>query len=302
MIINGETLRAASRGFRAFFYDTLFAAPEARILELFYPIQTSSPEEVITIVKGIPKMREWVGDRIVKSLSAKKLKIAKKDYEATLAVEVDDLKFDRFNQIRPQIANLGLSFLRHYRDHAIDLLKGGQTGTAWDNQNFFDTDHAVGRGGVTAYKNLFTGPFSENVWVSAVEEVAKLSDTDSDEYLGVFWSHVFYGNLAFADVQNVFAKERKTGGETNIYFDNIPAANRVLLRELGSSREVFLFDLTNPSAKPLMLMVVNGVNFVAIDRPTDPNVFNQRTLVYGIDSTDNADYMYWETAAKVTAS
>lgn len=300
MIINGDTLRAASKGFRAFFFDVLFNAPENRLLDLFYPIQTSSPEETILLVKGIPKMREWVGDRIVRNLSATKMKIAKKDYEATLGVEIDDLKFDRFNQIRPQINNLAMSFLRHYRDFAVDLLKNGFTKNAYDNQYFFDTDHKSGRAS-TNYINKSTAVFSEAEWITANERVSQLTDTDSDESLSTMWTHIYYGPLAFGAVQGVFAKERKANGEDNIYFGNIPESNRVMVRELGASAKWFLFDLSNPSAKPFILMIVNGVNFTALDRPTDQNVFNQRTLIYGIDSTDNADFMFWETAYGSTA-
>lgn len=290
---------ALSRGLRAILYTAALANPDQRVLRLFYPIQTSNPEEVLSIMKGIPQMREWVGDRLVKNLTRKQIPIEKKDWEATIGVNVDDLKFDKLDQVRAQIRLMARSYVAHFVKFAKDLMLGGFTSNAYDGQFFFDTDH-VGVDGASV-SNKSTATFSAAAWATAQSEASKLADEDSEFLLNVQWNHIFYGPLAEAAVMTTFGQRVLASGEENIYLNAIPAENRIKFDELGSTAKWFLFDLRYPELKPFALMIVGGLNSVAKDAPTDDNVFWSREMVYGIDSTDNADYMLWEVAYGSTA-
>lgn len=63
----------------------------------------------------------------------------------------------------------------------------------------------------------------------------------------------------------------------------------------GSGTPWFLID-TNRALKPIILQKRKDFEFVAKDRLTDDNVFNNKEFVYGADARMNAGYGFWQFA------
>lgn len=299
-VLDNGQYRALSRNVRAVFNASMAANPGAPWLsEFFQIIQSSTITETFQLLRGIPKMRKWVGDRQISGMTAVQFSITKEDWEATIAITKDDLKYDRLGLIRPNIEAFARSFPRHYVDFAVDLLNNGFSQTSYDGQYFFDTDHDGGNS--TTYSNKSTAVFSVAEWETAESAPALLADPDSGEYLEVDWTHIVYGKGAQTAVDTVFNKSTVTGSaEANIHFNKIPKERQILLKGLGNSPRWFLLDLSKP-IKPFILQVNAGVNFTAFDQPTDWNVFNSKEIIYGIDSEDNATFGFWELAYGSTA-
>lgn len=294
MLLNQTTQSAVLRNFRAIFYgDLRSGANDNWWRELFMVIQSTTPTETFHMLRGQPQMREWVGDRQLKNLSEVSFTIEKKDWEVSLSVLREMIMFDRLNQVRPAIASLAQSYQIHLMQYAVDLMLGGFTQLAYDGQYFFDTDHD--NGGGTAYSNKATTVFDATAWATAKARPASLRDAESLRYLGVRWTHMFYGVNSDAAVYTVFSAPQTGAGVTNIYYNQIPEGNRRMISELGSTGKWFLFDLSKP-LKPFIMMIVKGIEFTAMDSPSDYNVWNKQEYVYGADSIDNATYGLWEVA------
>lgn len=53
---------------------------------------------------------------------------------------------------------------------------------------------------------------------------------------------------------------------------------------------------TKRPLKPLIYQEREAFDFVALDRPTDPNVFMKDELLYGVDGRSNVGYGFWQMA------
>lgn len=291
-VLNNSEMRSFARNARAIFYDALKASPaDAFIQSLFYIIQSNSITEEFFMLRGIPKMRQWVGDRRIKSLTAAFFTISKKDWEATISVSRDDLLYDRLGLVRPQIAALAASFPRHYMDFAIDLFLNGFTRLAYDGQFFYDVDHDRGDG--TLYSNKVLGAFDQTAWEAAEIAPASLMDPESGQWLEIGWTDIYFGPSSWVAVNNLFNIPTLTGGAANPHYGKIPKERQHMVRGFGTSKKWFLTDESKPF-KPMILQIVKGVSFEAFDDPHDWNMFNRKEPVYGIDSIDNAGYGLWE--------
>lgn len=62
----------------------------------------------------------------------------------------------------------------------------------------------------------------------------------------------------------------------------------------GSSAEWFLVDSSRGVFKPMIFQTRRDFSLVALDRETDPNVFNQREFIYGMDGRFNVSYAFWQ--------
>ena len=108
-------------------------------------IYSESPEETYILLTGFGQMREWVGDRVIRSLAAHGFTIRKKDWEYTISVHRDEILFDKLNLVRPRIQNMADLAARHRDQLVVDLLIGGFQNLCYDGQYFFDTDHRTQR-------------------------------------------------------------------------------------------------------------------------------------------------------------
>lgn len=52
----------------------------------------------------------------------------------------------------------------------------------------------------------------------------------------------------------------------------------------GANPPWFLFDLSTPFMKPLIFQKRQEIQFVAMDKPDDPNVFFRKEFIYGVDA------------------
>ena len=94
-------------------------------------------------------MRDWLGDRVVKDLSAFHYEIANKDYEVTIGVDRNDINDDQIGVYNPIIRMLAQQAKVHPAQLVFALLAAGFATECYDGQYFFDSDHPVGESTVS---------------------------------------------------------------------------------------------------------------------------------------------------------
>lgn len=296
-ILNAETLRAASRNFRAIFFNELRLAADNWWRDLFTVVPSDNEVEVFNWMRGNPSMREWLGDRRIKHVSQASFQIVAKEWEATISVLRKQILLDKLNMVRDYIRQLGQSFPEHYEDMAVDLIVGMFTGLAYDNQFYADADHDRGDG--ASFSNYATFKFSTNSWLDVRKRPSALRETkvnadDRPRFLRIRYTDLYGGPDVEAAFDTTFNISALPGGGTNLMYNTVPANRRHIVPALAGLGEGWAaFDLSKV-LKPFALMIVKGVDFVALDRPDDWNVFNKKEFLYGIDSIDNAGYGLWE--------
>lgn len=143
MIINQAALAGIYKTFNTLFNEAFDGAPSQwPVVAMEAPV--SAKESDYKWLGAYPMMREWVGDRVIKDLSAFEYAIKNKPFEATIEVERYDIEYDQIGLYRPMIQGLAASAKQHPDLLVFALLLAGWTTQCFDKQYFFDDEHPVG--------------------------------------------------------------------------------------------------------------------------------------------------------------
>ena len=143
MIINQASLTAAHKSFKVIFNQAFDGAPSLwELVAMLAPSNTR--EQGYPWLGDFPGMREWIGDRVIKDLSAYDYTIKNKSYEATIGVDREDIEDDLLGLYAPRVQGLAQAAKEHPDILVYALLKAAFTIRCFDGQYFCDTDHPWG--------------------------------------------------------------------------------------------------------------------------------------------------------------
>ncbi|MCX8016622.1 MAG: Mu-like prophage major head subunit gpT family protein [Rhodocyclaceae bacterium] len=160
-IITPALITSLRTGYSKAFQDALSQTP-TDWEKVATRVPSSNASNTYGWLNQAPKLREWVGDRVVKDMSASGYQITNKLYEATVGVRRTDIEDDNVGIYTPLFAEMGRAAKTHADELVFGLLAAGETTPCYDGQNFFDTDHPVypnvdGTGSPTLVSNLQAG-------------------------------------------------------------------------------------------------------------------------------------------------
>jgi phage major head subunit gpT-like protein len=150
LVINASNLSTIYQGFK-----TAFKGAFGKVTPDWNKIATLTPSTTKTENYGWigswPQLREWIGDRQVKSLQAFGYSIVNKKFEASVGVPRDDIEDDTYGVFSMQFEEMGYAAATHPDALVFPALAAGNTSFCYDGQYFFDTDHPVGSGTVSKW-------------------------------------------------------------------------------------------------------------------------------------------------------
>lgn len=150
MIINQANLTSLYRGLRVLFQEA-FDGVQSTWGRVAMEVPSTTRQEDYAWLGAFPKMREWLGDRVIKNLSLQRYSIRNRDWEVTVEVDRNDVEDDTIGIYRPIVQEMGRSAAVHPDELAWGLLPIGTTELCYDGKAFFATDHPVGAGSVSNY-------------------------------------------------------------------------------------------------------------------------------------------------------
>src|SRR6185312_5486671 len=133
-------LSSINDGVSLAFNSQLFAA-DTIYKKFCLEANSTGPEEVYPRLDMLKGLREWVGDRVVNSLTQTTFSIKNKEFEETIGVARKDIEDDKFGLLTPIAQQMGQNAARLPDLLVAQLLKAGHTTVCYDGQNFFDTAH-----------------------------------------------------------------------------------------------------------------------------------------------------------------
>lgn len=140
--INAETLSDLNAGFHALF-DGAKAAVTPSYEQVAMTVPSSGKDEKYGWLGQFPRIREWVGDRVVNKLKSHGFSIENKDYESTIAVQRNDIEDDNIGQYAPLFQQFGYDAGIFPDELVFALMKDAFSTICYDGQYFFDSDHPV---------------------------------------------------------------------------------------------------------------------------------------------------------------
>jgi phage major head subunit gpT-like protein len=157
MIVNESSLADLFVGFKDAF-NKGFNTVEANWEKVATRVPSTTSEEHYAWLGQFPRLREWVGDRQIKNLSAHSYRVKNKKFESTIAVERDKIEDDSYGVYSPLFQEMGFAAKTHPDELVFNLLADGFAETCYDGQYFFDVDHPVLVNGVeTSVSNMQAG-------------------------------------------------------------------------------------------------------------------------------------------------
>lgn len=116
--------------------------------QLYSRIATEVPSRNMTEdyswIGEFTRLKEWIGERDVKKMSANRYTVTNIKFEGTESIPAEYIEDDNYGLLMPKFQDMGYAAATHPDELIFDLVSKGFTHQCYDGQNFFDTDHPVG--------------------------------------------------------------------------------------------------------------------------------------------------------------
>ncbi|WP_085025321.1 Mu-like prophage major head subunit gpT family protein [Ensifer aridi] len=143
MIVNQQNIQQVFTGFQGAF-NKGFEGAATVYRDISMVVNSRTASETYGWLGAMPKMREWIGDRVVKNLQAHSFAVVNKKFESTVTVPREAIEDDQYGVFAPLFQEMGKGAAEHPDELVLALLAQGFTTKCYDGQYFFDTDHPVG--------------------------------------------------------------------------------------------------------------------------------------------------------------
>ncbi len=296
MIINQAALQGIYRSFKVLFQKA-FETAKPLYEKVATVVPSTTREEAYKWLGKVPRMREWIGDRVIQNLAAFDYTIKNKSWESTVSVDRDDIEDDTIGLYSPLVQSVGNAAATHPDEIVFGLLPDGFTKLCYDGQYFFDTDHKDVDGPVQSNKG--TAALSHASYAAARSAMMALLDEKGNP-LGIMPTLLVVPPQLEETGKKILTAELvpETVGETTIAVSNVNKGTAELLVVpwlAGHPTKWFLLDVSKP-IKPLIFQQRKKPEFVAMDASNDTNVFMRKEYIYGVDCRDNAGFGLWQMA------
>ncbi|MBG0809857.1 Mu-like prophage major head subunit gpT family protein [Methylosinus sp. H3A] len=141
-IITPSVLDAIFQSFN-FTFNNAFGAVTPTWNKIAMEVKSTTSASNYGWLGQMPRIREWVGDRVIGSLDSYGYQIRNKTWESTISLKREQIEDDTYGLFSPAVARLGRSVALFPDELCFGLLGKGFTQACYDGQNFFDTNHPV---------------------------------------------------------------------------------------------------------------------------------------------------------------
>lgn len=254
---------------------------------------------------------EWVGPRVIQALKERSYQIVNKHFEKTLAVHRNKLEDSPMTAIGD--AGTRLKLLLDAADTLKDdllfapssavpgiisgLIVNGHQTLCLDGQNYFDTDHPTDMDNVTGTQsNYEVSGFALTAPNFATARARMQSFRgENGRPMRVNPSVLVVPPALGKAADEIVTATYGSSGASNVLAGK---AEVVVVPQLSliSDTRWFLFDLDSPGPKPFIFQRRSARKLVQMFAETDPNVFYNNELVWGVDERAAAGYGIWQRA------
>ncbi len=292
MIINKNNLEAVFLNLKTTFNKAFEAAPSIWPQTTML-VPSGSAVNNYNWLSRFPKMREWIGDKVVKSLEAFKYAITNKDWEATIAVDRNDIEDDQLGIYAPMAQEAGYSAKQLPDEIDADLKNNAFTSLCYDGQYFYDTDHPVAG---TSVSNKGTAALSAASTAAAAASYgaarAAIMTFKDDESrpLALIPDVLEVPPALEATARLICESDKLTDESPNPY----KGTARVLVNPRLISSTAWFLHVTSRAVKPFIYQERKKPVFVQqIDMNAD-DVFMRKEYKYGAEARANGGYAFWQ--------
>lgn len=297
MIVNAATLQAVFTNIKTAFHRA-FAATPAQWQLTATVVPSTGRQNDYSWLSAFPRMRKWVGEKVVKALAAFKYTVVNDDWEATVEVDRNDIADDNLGIYGPQAESAGFSAKQLPDEIIADLKNNAFTSVCYDGQYFYDVDHPVGdgSGGTVSVSNKGTNALSNATLVAATASygaarTAIMSFKDDEgRPLGLV-PNVLEVPPALEAMGNLLLTADKLN-------DNSPNPYKgtatLLVNPRLTSTTAWLLHCTTMPIKPFILQERQKPVFVQQTGMDSDDVFMRKKFKFGAEARYAGGYSLWQ--------
>jgi phage major head subunit gpT-like protein len=294
MQITPENIRALQTSFSTIFKGAYRDTPTFWA-KLATRVSSSTKTNTYGWMKRLLEMRKWVGPRVIQNLGAHSYLIQNEPYEATLAVDRDEIEDDALGLFDARVAELARVGARLPDQLVLEALLNGHTNLGFDGLAFFSASHDLDPAG--AQSNLITQLLTPAGWAFARATMQSYTGEDGRPLGSNPNLLVIPPEYEFM-AKHIFNAEYVPGGGSNTQKGE---ASYLVLPELAGTTDWYALDTSAP-IKPFIFQDRRPVQLVSKTAVTDDNVFMLREFLWGVDGRGAAGYGPWWLALKSTGA
>lgn len=299
MLVNKENMTNLFISLKTTFNNAFSTAPS--VWEKYaMKVPSTNGQNDYAWLSTFPKMRQWIGDKVVKALSGAKYVIVNNDWEATVEVDRNDVKDDNLGIYGPQAQAAGVSAKQLPDEIMSDVVNNAMTTVCYDGQYFFDTDHAVKNadGTVGSVSNKGTKALSV-ASLQAAQDSLGAAETAMMEFkddegrpLNVIPNILMVPPALKATANTLMTTDRLEDGKPNPYKG---AYEVVVNPRLVSRTAWYLLDTTKP-VKPFIYQEREAPTYVSQTDLSSDVVFMTKKFRFGAEARAAGGYGFWQLA------
>ena len=301
MLVNAQALQSIFTGLKTLFNNALKAAP-GNWQKTAMEVPSTGAGEDYAWLSRFPRMRKWIGDKVVKSIAAGKYYKANEDWEATIEVDRNDIEDDRLGLYNTQALQAGES-AGELNDIIVDDLKNNAfTQTGFDGQYFYDIDHPVGE---ALASNKITKALSAanlaavDASYGALRTMIMGFKDEEGMPLRLIPDVLEVPPALEAIARIICEKDKLQDNSPNPYQGT---ATVEVNPGLTSATAFFLHCTKKQSVKPFIVQMRKKPVFVSQTSAENDDVFNRRKFKYGAEARATGLYGFWQLSAGSTGT
>ena len=304
--LDAAKIEAAYVGFHKTFNNRIGTA-ESVHKRIATVVETTDLVDRQVWLGATPKMRRWIGDKVLNKIRAESHPIVTGPYEASLEVPKHDILNDKLGMWRPKINMIADAYDWALDELAVGMLAAGVAGTAlgttYDGQNLIDTDHTASSAGGTSQTNHVAGAFTATTYNEAYTKLLKITDENGTPantagrrmtlLVGPTWRQV---------ARDIIDQQTQASGETNmdrgtadLIVTEWLAARTIKVNGVSvtiTGNEWFLLPSNSTS---ILIHVKRTPEFLAVE--DGEYAFRTGKYLYGIEAEFGAAYGLWQEIA-----
>lgn len=292
MLVNAQNLTAVFINLKTIFNKAFEAAP-SQWQETTMLVPSGSSQNDYAWLSRFPRMRKWLGDKVIKSLAAFKYTIVNDDWETTVEVDRNDIEDDQIGIYAPMAQEAGFSSKQLPDEIDADLKNGAFAGTCYDGQYFYDTDHPVAGASVsnkgTAALSAATTAAAAASYGAARTAIMSITD-DEGRPLALIPDVLEVPPALEATARLICESDKLTDQSPNPW----KGTARVLVNPRLTSSTAWFLHVTNRPLKPFVFQRRKAPVFVSQTDMNADNVFMRKNYLFGAEARCAGGYGLWQ--------
>ncbi len=289
MIINQANLQIVYQSVATIFNEVFETTPSV-LNKLATTVPSATREEIYAWLGRFPRMREWIGERVLANMKLYDYSIKNRDWESTVAIDRNDIEDDRYGVYKPLVASMAEAAKYHPDELLYELLLGGFTGLCYDGLPFFTAAHPYGLDGAIQ-SNLGHGILASNSYALARSQMMSLKD-DQGKILNIV-PDLLAVPPQLEEVGRILLHNDLIDATSNQWKGS---AELLVVPGLSASPTAWYLLDSKKAVKALVFQQRKAPVVTMINRPDEDSVFMKKEYKFGVDSRDNAGYGLWQLA------